>query len=273
MTKQVAGVLWVEKRTARRYGTALEVLFIYQGRLTRATGLDISMTGMRIASEIDMESGVQLQVHFAPSGNAQMHQLTGNIAWSRPSGEIAGVFEIGLEFSTLPADTNEELARLVKEISGQDEADDLPLVEDEHVMTMSEGTSSTVQAQVAFSASAGSLLGTPDRTPLGVETPVADGDWTVSHHLDNAIAEDSLARERNRILATTLMKEAKAAQEAGQGQQAVEMLRQATVLVPDSAETCEELAAALYLTGEVTESAQLFDRALRLRVEEEHRGG
>ena len=54
---------------------------------------------------------------------------------------------------------------------------------------------------------------------------------------------------------------------AGETDAAVELFRQSIVLVPDSAEFHEDLAEALYLSGDTRASARIFDLALRLRLE------
>ena len=50
---------------------------------------------------------------------------------------------------------------------------------------------------------------------------------------------------------------------------AIEDLRQASELVPDADQILEELAEVVYLSGDARESARLFDKALRLRMQKE----
>ncbi|MFC1610957.1 PilZ domain-containing protein [Myxococcota bacterium] len=282
MTEHVAGVLWVEKRGAARYEATLEVLFVSQGRLMRATGMDISMTGMRITSAVELDIGTQLQVHFAPPGKAVMRQLVGRVAWARPSSEAAGSYEMGLAFGTLPQETNDELARLTHVLG--EETDDLPMADEEDVLPMAAGSTRR------FASDPESLLGMPPddvgigelalddnggesfsdgfESPLAGEAPPDDDTWVVSQKLlEDALAEDKQAHTKDIGTADQLIAKARVAYQRGEIEQAIEMLNRATILVPDSPEAHEELASMLYLNGDVRESAQLFDRALRLRLE------
>ncbi len=248
---RVAGVIWAEKRATKRYVTSLEVLFTWRGRQVRGIGVDISMTGMRFASEVLLESGTQLDAYFAAPNSVGMHQLVGRVAWSKPSPDVAELFDAGLEFSTLSKETHAELERLIRESSGDPAPDDLPHVDEAHV--------DLVDGDFEFS--------TPEPTAGGLVEGGPETTWTVAQRLDAAVADDVRQRRANENRARQLTGEAREVLRARDYDAAVTLLRQVLALVPSSPEAHEELAAALYHVGQVRESAQLFDKALRLRLE------
>jgi hypothetical protein len=259
VTQRVAGVLWTEKRTAKRYVTSLEIAFVWQGRQFRAIGVDISMTGMRFASEVDLGAGSQLVVHFALPGAVEMHQLSGRVVWTRASREVLGLFDAGIEFTTLTKEAHNVLACLVRELGHGNEPDDLPLIDGEHVVDIDDNGRAK---KVAFSASEPTVGRVAGGSP--------EAAWKVARRLDVAIAKDTKARKDNLRRAEDVASVARAAVKARDFASAVPKLREVVTLLPESPEAHEELAAALYHVGEVRESAAIFDRALRLRLE---RGG
>lgn len=132
---ELVGVMRVDHRSAERYPTQLEVLFVIEDELVRATTLDLSLTGMRLHSEVDLPVDTRLNAHFARPGDAKTQQLVGRVAWCAPSKEIAGLYEAGIAFSALSPETNDALSRLLAELCGHEELDDLPYLDDEDVYT------------------------------------------------------------------------------------------------------------------------------------------
>jgi hypothetical protein len=237
---QLAGVMRVERRVARRYATSLGIAFVRNGQVHRATAVDVSMTGMRLETEIDLDVGLELSAHFSLQASAQMHLLEARVAWSVPSGEIAGLFLVGMEYRRLPPDTQEALAGLIRELGGDVTADDLPVVDDRDVTAVPSVT--------------GPAVLTPSSPPRARNCATTD-------------AGEARRRKASLEQAAALCVQARAAQRATDLPRAVGLLRQAVELAPELPDAIEELAAAVYLAGDVVESARLFDRALRLRLE------
>ncbi len=286
MSKQLVGVMRLEKRTAKRFESSLQVLFVWQGRVVQATAIDVSMTGMRLTCEVDLEKGTELAAHFAPEGGRATHQLEGQIVWSRPSEEIAGIYIAGLHFSVLPEDTAEQLAALVRTLGGEHAMDDLPVVEAEEVAhapppevpaakTPAPRSAALPEEQTpSFAAmdqpqpgAAAPPVDAAPADPFGAAGSSGEEPWRITEQLEVAVAADYRQREENRETAKQHLTAARQAKEAGDLKRALPLLREAADLVPDSPDIFEELAATVYLVGDVVESAKLFDKALRLRME------
>jgi hypothetical protein len=251
--QQLAGVMRVERRVARRFATSLGIAFVRNGQVFRATAVDVSMTGMRLHTEVDLEPGLVLSAHFSLAASAQMHLLEARVAWSVPSGEIAGLYVVGMEYRNLPPDTQEALGLLIRQLGGAAATDDLPLAKDEHVtaVTMPSGAVAAPRPTAGLGSLAGAAA--PTRPPAPSANPTVTASAT----------PDAAARAQ----AAALCAQARAAQRARDLPRAVALFRQAAALAPELPDVIEELAAAVYLGGDVVESAQLFDRALHLRME------
>lgn len=268
MSKRLVGVIDSERRATPRFPTTLAVLFVVDGEVVHATAEDVSMTGMRLTSEVDLDVGTRLDAHFSLKGGLTTHKLKGRVVWSRPSNEIAGLYETGFEFSTLPEATSEQLALLIQELGGEIGGGDLPMLDDDAVTGVQPEQMPAVDTG-EFSSLAEPLgVGAHGATPSLPEPGFDGGDngWTVSKHLDHGAAESIEVQRENIKLSNVLVAEARAAQAGGNLKEAVECLRRAAELMPDSDQIVEELATVVYLSGDTIEAARLFDRALRLRM-------
>lgn len=268
MSKHLVGVIDSDRRATPRFSTTLTVVFIIDDEVVQATADDVSMTGMRLSSEVDLDIGTRLDAHFSMKGGLATHKLKGRIVWSRPSDEIAGLWVAGFEFSTLPQATSEQLALLIQQLGGELGGGDLPMLDDSAV--------TGVQPEEMPELDTGEFsplaepFGTGDKTASpSLPKPGLDGgvnEWTVSKHLDQGIADTVEAQRENPHLANAVITEARAAQANGDIKQAVVYMRRAAELMPDSDQIVEELATVVYLSGDTIEAARLFDRALRLRM-------
>ncbi len=86
--------------------------------------------------------------------------------------------------------------------------------------------------------------------------------------LDAALAADTENRGKNKQVAEQLLKSSRNLSEQGDLETAVRVLEQGAQRVPDSADILEELAQMMFQQGRVSESASLFDKALRIRQEQ-----
>lgn len=268
MTKHLVGVIDSERRATPRFPTTLAVLFVVDGEVVHATAEDVSMTGMRLTSEVDLDVGTRLDAHFSLKGGLTTHKLKGRVVWSRPSHEIAGLYEAGFEFSTLPEATSEQLALLIEQLGGEVGGGDLPMLDGDAV------TGVQPEEMPALDTGEFSSLAEPLGVGANVATPSlpkpeldgGDNGWTVSKHLDHGVAESIEVQRENIELADVLVREARAAQAGGDLKQAIDCMRRAARLMPDADQIAEELATVVYLSGDTIEAARLFDRALRLRM-------
>jgi hypothetical protein len=246
--KQIVGVMRLERRTAQRFTTSFEVILVSHGQVMRATAVDVSMTGMRMTSETDLGVGTELCAHFSLPGSTTMYELNGKIVWSIPSSEIVGSYVAGLVYGNLTARTLEAMALLLKQIGG----DDLP----NHPADLPT-TPPPRPSAAALAANKAARKAAASRQRGAGEAPAPSVPPAAPAKPPLELTQEPVER---------LLEQARSAQRAQDVQTAVGLFRRALDLAPDASQLMEELAAAVYLAGDIQESARLFDRALRFRL-------
>ena len=240
---EVVGVMRIDRRGAPRFMSNLEVVLVLGGQVQRAIAVDVSMTGMRLNSEVDLGTGTQLTAHFSLEGSTAMNELHGGIVWSNPSNEIAGLYLAGLAYQRASGVSLQALATLIKQLGAPVAASySQPLPTTPPPLPVRGRR--TTGAPLPLQPGAPLLPAGRPMVPQAIPPPIA----------------------ANMERAQLLVAQAHEVQRAGDLRAAVELVRQAVDLTPASPEILEELAAAVYLAGDILESAKLFDRALSLRL-------
>lgn len=240
---RIAGVLHAERRASARYGIDLHVQYAWGGRVLDASTLDISRTGMRIQTEVDLGVRTLLVTYFRLPHQTTLHQVEAEVVWVAMSEQILGLYECGLRFVGAPPALAQSLQELFQRVAASEEVSDLPMAADHDVVEVSnaEPEGDVVDPLAGWSSHA---------------SPEA---------LDAALAADTSQREVNRRAASQKLQEARKLMRSERLQGAVKLLREAADLTPDSADIFEALGEALYRSGDVTGAAGVFDRALQLR--------
>jgi hypothetical protein len=273
---KVAGVLHVDRRSAKRYGVVLRVMFGWNGRIIEGQTVDLSETGLRLHTEVELPTGTELLAYFGVPGDLVTHRIDSVVVWSRPSEEVLGWNESGLRFKALSPDVIKAIRATLVSMGSQPPPssppppDEIPELSSEDVVEVE----TTIAAKAAVQAAA--PLPAPARAPAAplpapARAPAAEiKPWGDDQAIGAAVSNDTRRMEESRRKANGLLLDARRVVREGKLDEAARMLAAAITASPDSPDLVEEFAQVEYLRGRVVEAATLFDKALRLRQE---RGG
>ncbi len=194
-----------------------------------ATTVDISETGICLQTGVELERGTTLHLHLEPRATLDTPRVEATVVWVRRAA-VAGdeeAFLCGLHFAPMTAEVKVQIGEI---IGIHAKIVDLPEAEPADVVE----------------------LGPPLPGPATINA---------------ALVRDREQRACDERHALRLLGKGHDAALRGDLDSAVVLLEQAVDQMPDSAEAVEELARVVYIRGDVSRAAQLFDRALRLRQE------
>jgi tetratricopeptide (TPR) repeat protein len=229
---KVAGVFHVDRRGSARHVAALAVTFPWQKRDAYGETLDISETGLRLRADAQLSVGLRLVLYLSMGSGLPMERIEVEVARAKAVAGQPGIFECGCRFIVLPPGTREKLHALLAQVAKAARAEE---VDEADIIELPTGRSE---------------------------------DFSDPHALDAALASDTEKRGKNKQVAEQLLKIARGLMEQGEFDTAIKTLEQGAQRVPDSADIIEELAQLLFQRGRVSESAALFDKALRIRQEQ-----
>jgi hypothetical protein len=236
--KQLGAALGLDRRGASRHNARLRLLFPWGDRILQAHSVDLSATGMRVETLVNLGIGTSLVMHFAPSGENVTQRLAVRVMWVREPKPPSALYEAGFRFEEVSEAARQSLAKV-----------------------LNEHAAATIE-QVGD----GDIVETADEG-AGFSGPLAGAKLSGSD-ISKAVRSDEGRQAERRREAEALSREGTAAAQSGSLARAATLLEQSLALAPDSREITEELARVLYLKGDVARAAVLFDKALRLAQEQ-----